>query len=74
MTQSRTKLKKLLSIKEAAEWLGVSPATLRSWDKKGVFKAKRQSENRYRLYDLRSLQQIAATRGLGPKQRRKLLD
>jgi len=29
------------SIKEAAEILGVSPLTLRNWDKAGKFKAQR---------------------------------
>ena len=33
------------SIKEAAEILGVSPLTLRNWDKSGKFKAQRQPMN-----------------------------
>ncbi|MBI2482037.1 MAG: MerR family DNA-binding transcriptional regulator [Candidatus Vogelbacteria bacterium] len=74
MTQPRIKLKKLLPIKEAAEWLGVSPATLRIWDKKGILKATRQPDNHYRRYNLHTLQQIAASRDLGPKLRRKLVD
>lgn len=74
MTQSRTKLKKLLPIKEAAEWLGISPATLRAWDNKGLFKATRHTKNSYRLYSLQMLQKLATRRNLGPKPRRKLVD
>lgn len=46
------------SIKEAAEILGVSPLTLRNWDKSGKFKAKRHPMNNYRVYTLSSLEKI----------------
>ncbi len=75
MTQSRSKSQGGLTVKEAAEWLGVSPATLRLWDKKGILKPSRRSDNHYRHYRLHDLQKLAAKRGLGPKLiRRKLVD
>lgn len=42
--------KRYLTIKEAAKILGVSPLTLRNWDKKGKLKAVRHPINNYRLY------------------------
>jgi excisionase family DNA binding protein len=46
------------SIKEAAEILGVSPLTLRNWDKSGKFKAQRHPMNNYRVYRSSSLMRI----------------
>lgn len=46
------------SIKEAAEILGVSPLTLRNWDKSGKFPAKRHPMNNYRVYSHTMLQKI----------------
>lgn len=46
------------SIKEAAEILGVSPLTLRNWDKSGKFKAQRHPMNNYRVYKLSALERI----------------
>jgi MerR family transcriptional regulator, copper efflux regulator len=46
------------SIKEAAEILGVSPLTLRNWDKSGKFPAARHPMNNYRVYKLSSLEHI----------------
>ncbi|MGQ0504792.1 MAG: MerR family DNA-binding transcriptional regulator [Myxococcaceae bacterium] len=40
----------LLTIKAAAEVLGVSEQTLRRWDAAGKFPAKRHPMNGYRLY------------------------
>jgi len=42
--------KKYLTIKKAAELLGVTPLTLRNWDKSGKLKAYRNPINRYRIY------------------------
>lgn len=39
-----------LTVQEAAELLGVSPATLRNWDNAGKLKAHRHPINGYRLY------------------------
>jgi len=46
------------SIKEAAEILGVSPLTLRNWDKSGKFPAQRHPMNNYRVYKLSALEHI----------------
>lgn len=46
------------SIKEAAEILGVSPLTLRNWDKSGKFQASRHPMNNYRVYRLSALEDI----------------
>ncbi len=43
-------MNEFLSIKEAAEKLGVSTETLRRWDKSGKFKSKRHPMNNYRVY------------------------
>lgn len=46
------------SIKEAANILGVSPLTLRNWDKSGKFPAQRHPMNNYRVYKLSALENI----------------
>jgi DNA-binding transcriptional MerR regulator len=46
------------SIKEAAEILGVSPLTLRNWDKSGKFKANRHPMNNYRVYKHSALKRV----------------
>ncbi len=46
------------SIKEAADVLGVSPLTLRNWDKSGKFPAQRHPMNNYRVYKLSALEHI----------------
>ena len=46
------------SIKEAAGILGVSPLTLRNWDKSGKFPAQRHPMNNYRVYKLSALEKI----------------
>ena len=42
--------KKLISIKEASQMLGVTPLTLRNWDKSGKLRAMRHPMNNYRVY------------------------
>jgi excisionase family DNA binding protein len=39
-----------LTVSEAADKLGVSPGTLRNWDRAGRLKAHRNPLNGYRLY------------------------
>jgi excisionase family DNA binding protein len=41
----------IITIKEAARLLGVSEPTLRRWDDRGSFTARRHPINGYRLYD-----------------------
>lgn len=43
-------IKKYLTIKEAAELVGVTPLTLRNWDKAGKLRACRNPINNYRVY------------------------
>lgn len=67
------------SIKEAAEILGVSPLTLRNWDKSGKFQAQRHPMNNYRVYKLSSLEKIiediesGTNRSNAEKRMRKLV-
>ncbi len=44
--------RRYISIKEAAKILGISPLTLRNWDKKGILSAYRNPVNNYRVYKL----------------------
>jgi len=46
---------KYVSIKEAASLLGVTPLTLRNWDKKGVLTAYRNPVNNYRVYRMNEI-------------------
>ncbi len=39
-----------INIKEAAKLLGVTPLTLRNWDKKGALTSYRNPVNNYRVY------------------------
>ena len=67
-------LKDYMTIKEAAQYLGVSTDTLRRWDRSGKVRAIRHPVNRYRLYvreeladvlkDLRQQAKNPAKRGL----------
>lgn len=46
---------KLLKIKEAADLLGVNPATLRKWDKEGklpAIKISKRGDRRYKHEDI----------------------
>ena len=43
--------KDFITIKEAAEILGVSRDTLRRWDKAGKLKTRRHPMNNFRIYD-----------------------
>lgn len=51
--------KGFVTIKKAAETLGVSIQTLIRWDKKGKLKAVRHPMNNYRVYKLVELKKIA---------------
>ena len=42
--------KKYLKVKETADLLGVTPLTLRNWDKSGKLRAYRNPINNYRIY------------------------
>lgn len=49
---------KYLTIKEASNILGVSPLTLRNWDKNGMLKAFRHPMNNYRVYKIEDLEEV----------------
>lgn len=50
------KLDEYFTIGEAAKYLGVSPATLRNWDKAQKLTAHRNPINNYRLYKKNQLE------------------
>ncbi len=45
-----TKLDSFLTVKEAADYLGVSPNTIRNWGSDGRLKEHRHPINNYRLF------------------------
>lgn len=47
-----------LTIKEAADFIGVTTLTLRNWDKKGKLAAYRHPANSYRLYRMADLEKF----------------
>jgi helix-turn-helix protein len=47
-----------LTVKEAAAFLGTSPATLRNWDRTGKLTPCRHPVNGYRLYRKEDLEQV----------------
>lgn len=55
------KLQDYMQIKEAAEFLGVSPATLRNWERSGKVVVYRHPINRYRLFKQIELEGLLAT-------------
>lgn len=55
------KIDEYLKIKQAADLLGVSPSTLRNWERLGKLKAHRNPHNKYRLYKLSDLETLLAS-------------
>ena len=49
-----------ITIKQASKILGVSPLTLRNWDKNGKLKAYRHPMNNYRVYKIEDLEKVIA--------------
>jgi len=47
---------KYLTVKEVARLFGVTPLTVRNWDKAGKLKAIRHPINNYRLYKLEDIE------------------
>lgn len=47
-----------MRIKEAAAFLGVTPNTLRNWEKEKKIKVYRNPQNSYRLYKKEDLEQL----------------
>lgn len=51
-------MEEFLTIKQAAEKLGVNPETLRRWDKNGKFKSVRHPINNYRVYSSNQIESL----------------
>ena len=47
-----------LTIKEAAKYLGVTPLTLRNWDKSGKLPTTRHPMSNYRIYKSEDLEKL----------------
>jgi MerR family transcriptional regulator, copper efflux regulator len=52
------KISDFIKIKEAAAFLGVSPNTLRNWEKLGRIRVYRLPQNNYRLYRRTDLEDL----------------
>lgn len=52
-----------VKLREAAETLGVSPNTLRNWDRSGKLKATRHPVNQYRMYRLSDVARLLRETG-----------
>lgn len=50
--------KKFLSVNEVARIVGVTPLTVRNWDKKGRLAAYRNPVNNYRLYKIEDVENL----------------
>lgn len=50
--------KKFLSVNEVAKIVGVTPLTVRNWDKKGRLTAYRNPVNNYRLYKIEEVEEL----------------
>ena len=50
--------RKYFKIKEVARLFGVTPMTLRNWDKAGKFIASRNPINNYRMYNRKDIENL----------------
>ena len=50
--------KKYLTVHEVAKLLGVTPLTVRNWDKKGALVAYRNPVNNYRMYKVEDVEAL----------------
>jgi len=65
------KLNEYLTVAEAAEYLGVSPNTLRNWGRDGKIKERRHPVNDYRLYATEELDALMQRAEKVPKTRKR---
>ena len=60
--------KQFLTVKQVSKLLGVTPLTIRNWDKRGRLQAYRNPINNYRVYKIEDvenlLKDIEGTRGV----------
>ena len=52
------KVDEYLTVKQAAEYVGISPNTLRNWGRDGKIAEHRKSVNGYRLYQRSDLDRL----------------
>ncbi len=64
-------LQDYMLIKEAAQFLGVSPGTLRNWERRGQIKTHRHPVNGYRLYKREDLEALLKLVMQSPKKQSK---
>ena len=50
--------KQFLNVKQVARILGVTPLTIRNWDKRGKLQAYRNPLNNYRVYKVEDVEQL----------------
>ena len=50
--------KKYLTVNEVAKIFGVTPLTIRNWDKKGALIAHRNPVNNYRVYKIEDVESL----------------
>lgn len=62
------KVSEYLTIRDAAEYLGVSKDTLRRWDRAKKLVARRNPMSRYRLYSKKDLDDLLAVLGRQPQK------
>jgi excisionase family DNA binding protein len=65
------KLRDFLRISDAADYLGVSPNTLRNWERTGKIAAHRHPVNGYRLFRREELNSLLQKVDPAPKRRPK---
>jgi excisionase family DNA binding protein len=63
--------KKYYTIKQAAKILGVTPLTLRNWDRRGKLKAYRHPINNYRVYKTQQLELFLRMTEVSREKKRK---
>lgn len=61
---------KLITIRQAATMLGVTPLTLRNWDNNGKFRALRHPINNYRVYHREDVEKLISEIRVNEKPRK----
>ena len=64
--------KKYLTVNEVSKLLGVTPLTIRNWDKKGALVAYRNPVNNYRIYRIEDVEDLIRKIEQRPGQIRKV--
>ena len=65
-------VRRYLSIKQASSIIGVTPLTLRNWDKKGILRAYRSPANNYRYYRVDQIEAFIREMESSRERNRKL--